>query len=80
LGTSAFLFDVSELGIYRLVAAYEDGRTQPQAILAIGKGFHRDLMLIILGSLAILSTCLVAAVFVAVVASSKRKAAHAASA
>lgn len=77
-GTSAFAFEISEPGRYRLVAAYEDGSTQPKVVLAIGQGFLRDLLLTVLGSLAILFTCMAAAVFVAVMVSQKRKAARAA--
>lgn len=77
-GASAFAFKISEPGRYRLVAAYEDGSAQPKAVLAIGQGFLRDLLLTILFSLAILFTFMVVAVFVAVVVSQKRKAGRAA--
>jgi len=79
-GASVFAFNISEPGRYRLVAAYDDGRTEPQAVFAIGHGFLAGLMITILGSLAILFACIAAAVVVAVVVSQKRKAARRAAA
>ena len=51
-GVSAFEFIVREPGTYRLVAAYDDGRARPQAVLAIGHGFLGGLLGTIFGALA----------------------------
>lgn len=43
-GFSAFAFDVDAPGTYRLSAAYDDGRQQPQTVLAVGTGFVGNLL------------------------------------
>lgn len=52
-GQSLFTFTITEPGTYRLVAAYDDGRAGPQAVLAIARGFMADLLTTVLASLAI---------------------------
>jgi hypothetical protein len=52
-GQSIFTFTITEPGTYRFIASYEDGRTDPQAVLAIGRGFMASLLKTILGGLAI---------------------------
>jgi hypothetical protein len=79
-GKSAFAFNIPEPGRYRLVAAYDDGRAEPQAVLTIGHGFLAGLMIIILGSLAIVFACMAVAVVLVVVVWRRRKAARTAAA
>jgi hypothetical protein len=52
-GQSLFTFTLTEPGTYRLVARYDDGRPGPQAVLAIVRGFTRNLLTTVLGALAI---------------------------
>ena len=52
-GQSLFTFSIVETGTYRLIAAYDDDRATPQAVLAIGRGFMARLLMAILGGLAI---------------------------
>lgn len=52
-GQSVFSFTIAEGGLYRLTAAYDDGRTSPPALLAVGRGFMADLLKTIFGGLAI---------------------------
>jgi hypothetical protein len=51
-GRSLFDFVVSEPGAYRIAAVYADGRKEPQAVLAVGRGFIGDLLITILGAIA----------------------------
>jgi hypothetical protein len=75
-GTSAFAFNIAEPGRFRLVAAYDDGLTEPQAVLAIGHDFLAGLMITILGSLAIVFAFMAAAVVLVVGVWRRRKAAR----
>ncbi|HKU94580.1 MAG TPA: hypothetical protein VJR58_04860 [Vineibacter sp.] len=43
-GTSVLAFNIDAPGRYRLDAAYEDGRQQPQTVLAVGTGFVSGLL------------------------------------
>jgi hypothetical protein len=52
-GQSLFTFTLTEPGTYRLIARYDDGRASPQAVLAIARGFIRNLLTTIFGGLAI---------------------------
>ena len=52
-GRSLFTFRIVESGLYRFIAAYDDGRTTPSGVLAIGRDFVKDLLTTILVSLAI---------------------------
>jgi len=52
-GTSVLAFDVDAPGRYRLDAAYDDGRQQPQTVLAVGTGFVSGLLTTIALSLGV---------------------------
>jgi len=65
-GKSIFAFDITEPGAYRLAADYEDGRAQPQAVLAVGHGFLSSLLLTVFGSLGIVFACIAAAVAIVI--------------
>lgn len=52
-GTSIFTFEIAAPGSYRLIAGYGDGRQEPKAVLAIGRGFVGKLFGVILGTMAI---------------------------
>lgn len=43
-GFSAFAFDIDAPGTYRLTAAYDDGRREPQTVLAVSTGFIGGLL------------------------------------
>jgi hypothetical protein len=68
-GRSLFAFDVAAPGPYLIAGAYSDGRRDPQTVLAIDRGFVRDLLLTIFGALAMafggtaLAVAIVGAVF-----------------
>jgi hypothetical protein len=51
-GRSLFDFEVSEPGAYRIAGVYADARKEPQAVLAIDRGFIGDLLITILGAVA----------------------------
>jgi hypothetical protein len=51
-GRSLFDFEVSEPGAYRIAGAYADGRREPQAVLAVDRGFVGDLLITILVAIA----------------------------
>jgi len=76
-GVSVVAFDIAEPGGYRLISAYEDGRSEPQAVLAIGHGFLAGLMTTILGSLVIVFGCIAAAAVIVIVVWRKRSTARA---
>jgi hypothetical protein len=71
-GKSIMAFDITRPGVYRLAAAYEDGRSQPQTILAIGHGFLADLLTTVFVSLALVFGCIAAAVVIVVMVWRKR--------
>lgn len=52
-GLAVLEFAVAEPGIYRLSARYADDRTEPQVVLAIGRGFTGWLFTTIFAALAI---------------------------
>jgi hypothetical protein len=52
-GRSLFDFEVSEPGAYRIAGVYADGRKEPQAVLAVDRGFVGDLLVTILGAIAL---------------------------
>jgi hypothetical protein len=52
-GRSLFNFEIREPGSYILSAAYDDGRKEPQTVLAIDRGFVGSLVVTILGALAL---------------------------
>jgi hypothetical protein len=71
-GKSILSFDISQPGVYRLAAAYEDGGSQPQAALAIGHGFLADLLTTIFVSLGMVFGCIAVAVVIVVLVWRKR--------
>jgi len=52
-GVSVLSFEISEPGRYRLDATYPEGRTEPQAVLAIGSGFVGHLLGTMFGAFAV---------------------------
>jgi len=77
-GASVLAFDIREPGAYRIAARYDDGRDQPQAVLAVGYNFMPRLLTIIFGGLAIVFSGIAAAIVVAVMIWRRRTAAVAA--
>jgi len=71
-GKSILAFDITRPGVYRLAAAYEDGRAQPQAVLATSHGFLADLLTTVFVSLALVFGCIAAAVIIVVMVWRKR--------
>jgi hypothetical protein len=65
-GVSLFDFTILEAGLYRIEAAYPDGRAAPQGTLAVGQGFLGALLTTIAGGLAIMLVGLGLAIGVAV--------------
>ncbi len=53
-GVSILEFEIARPGPYRISAAYADGRRKPQIVLAIGHDFVGDLLVTVLGALAIM--------------------------
>lgn len=72
-GAAIFQFDIKQPGAYRLSAAYDDGRTLPRVVLAVGTGFMAGLLSSILGALALGFGGVIAAVAIAVVVFVKRR-------
>lgn len=71
-GTSVFTFETTEPGGYRLVANYEDGRTEPRVALAIGHNFLGNLLMLIFGTLAIVFGSIAVAAAIIVIVAQKR--------
>jgi hypothetical protein len=72
-GRSLFDFEVKEPGVYQVVASYDGGRKEPQTVLAIDRGFVGDLVMTILGSLAMAFTGMGIAIAIAVVVFIRRR-------
>jgi hypothetical protein len=72
-GRSLFDFVVPAAGTYAISAAYDGGRQQPQTVLAIDRGFVGDLILTILGAIAMAFTGMGTAAAIAVVVFIKRR-------
>ncbi len=72
-GVAIFKFEIKQPGAYRLSAAYDDGRTQPRVVLAVGLGFVGGLLTIIFGALAMGFAGAILAVVIAVVVFIKRR-------
>jgi hypothetical protein len=53
-GVSVFAFNVAAPGTYRLTAFYEDGRSEPRTVLAVGSGFVGSILLTVLGAFLIM--------------------------
>jgi hypothetical protein len=75
-GRSLFNFEARAPGTYRISAAYDGGRKEPQTVLAIDRGFVGDLVITILGALAMAFAGMGAAIAIAVVVFVKRRRAH----
>ena len=75
-GRSLFNFEARAPGTYRIAAAYDGGRKEPQTVLAIDRGFVGDLVLTILGALAMAFAGMGAAVAISVLVFVKRRRAH----
>jgi hypothetical protein len=72
-GRSLFDFVVPAAGTYEISAAYDGGRQQPQTVLAIDRGFVADLILTILGALAMAFTGMGTAAAIAIIVFIKRR-------
>jgi hypothetical protein len=72
-GRSLFDFVVPAAGTYEISAAYDGGRAQPQTVLAIDRGFVGDLILTILGAIAMAFAGMGTAAAIAVVVFIKRR-------
>jgi hypothetical protein len=72
-GVGLFTFEIAAPGTYRLSAAYDDGRAQPRAVLAIGAGFVSSMLAMIFGGIAFAFAGTIVAVLVAVMVFVKRR-------
>ncbi len=72
-GTSVLAFDVDAPGTYRLEAAYEDGRQQPQTVLAVGTGFVSGLLATIALALGVVFIGIAVAALIFIVVLLKRR-------
>jgi len=72
-GTSVLAFDIDAPGMYRLDAAYEGGRQQPQTVLAVGTGFVSGLLTTIALSLGIAFGGIAIALLIFIVVLLKRR-------
>ena len=72
-GRSVLAFDIDKPGTYRLTAGYDDGRTQPQAVLAVGTGFVSGLLATIAMSFGIALAGVAAALVIFIVVLLKRR-------
>ena len=78
-GISIFEFEIVELGLYRVTAAYADNRRSPEVVLAISHDFMGKLLITIIGCFAIIIVSLGGAIAIAIVTYRKREDAIAAS-
>ncbi|MBX9775821.1 MAG: hypothetical protein K2Y71_15685 [Xanthobacteraceae bacterium] len=72
-GRSLFDFEVRTPGTYQISASYDGGRKEPQTVLAIDRGFVGDLVMTILGALALALGGMGIAVAISVVVFLKRR-------
>jgi hypothetical protein len=72
-GRSLFDFEVRAPGTYRIAGSYDGGRKEPQTVLAIDRGFVGDLVMTILGALAMALGGMGIAVAISVVVFLKRR-------
>ena len=72
-GRSLFNFEARAPGTYRIAASYDGGRKEPQTVLAIDRGFVGDLVLTILGALAMAFAGMGAAIAISIVVFVKRR-------
>ena len=74
-GRSLYQFEAAAPGAYQISGTYAAGRREPQTILAIDRGFVGELLLTILGALAMAFGGTLLAIFVAVYVRRRRRAA-----
>jgi hypothetical protein len=72
-GVGIFAFDIETPGPYRLSAAYDDGRAEPQAILSVASGFVSKLLGTIFGAIGIVFGSIVLAIVIAIVTFVRRR-------
>ncbi|MCW5748324.1 MAG: hypothetical protein KIT36_19205 [Alphaproteobacteria bacterium] len=72
-GQSVLAFDIDAPGTYRLTAGYDDGRTRPQAVLAVGTGFVSGLLATIALSFGIALAGVAVAMVIFIVVLLKRR-------
>jgi hypothetical protein len=72
-GRSLFDFEVRTPGTYQISASYDGGRKEPQTVLAVDRGFVGDLVMTILGALAMAFGGMGIAVAISVVVFLKRR-------
>jgi len=72
-GSAVLSFTVSEPGQYHFAARYSDGRTEPQAVLAVGLGVAEKILTTILQAMGIGFLGFVTGVIVAVITFMKRR-------
>ncbi len=75
-GRALLMFDVDQVGTYRIEGGYRNGAATPRVVLAIGHEYVGDLLTTIFGALAIAFTGVLSGVVVAVMTWRKRRAAH----
>ena len=71
-GSALYSFSAPEAGVYRLNGTFDDGRTEPKVVLAIGQGFFGSLMMTILATIAIALAGILGGVLIAVWVALKR--------
>jgi len=71
-GTSVFDFNIREPGTYELNAAYPDGKSGPEVVLAFAHDFTARLLITVFGSIAIGFGAYAAALAVTIVTAVKR--------
>ncbi len=72
-GVAVFTFEVAQPGAYRLSAAYDNARSGPRAVLAVGAGFLGALFSIVFGALGFALGGVAAAVIIAAIVFVKRR-------
>ncbi|HUP00608.1 MAG TPA: hypothetical protein VM737_03685 [Gemmatimonadota bacterium] len=72
-GRSVLGFEIEAPGAYRFTGSYDDGRSEPQTVLAVGHGFGRKLVLTIVGTIGIGFLAAGLAIAIAVITFVKRR-------
>ena len=72
-GRSVLAFSIDTPGRYRLAGAYDDGRQQPQAVLAVSGTFVGELLTTIFMALGIAFTGIAAGIVIAIVVLVRRR-------
>jgi hypothetical protein len=73
VGNSVLAFDIDTPGTYRLDGSYEDGRLQPQTVIAVGTGFFSGLFTAIALPIGIGMTGFTAGALILIVVTLKRR-------